>query len=168
MLWHILVQIDRPGPSRSSLLFMWIDTHALTNAAFNISPFFAGSVHASPNTHDAFLFSLTEIVYQTHCISSFFCCFVVTAHLDAPRPISVMPILEGWKLLPRVSHFMSLRSQQHSLARWTVLISNIHHIVVAQGENRQAEAKTFLLRFFEPLREKTALRSCRARASAFS
>jgi len=69
MLWHILIQVDQPGASRSSLLFMWINTHALSNAAFNISPFFTSAVNASPNAHDAFLFSLTEIVYQTHCIS---------------------------------------------------------------------------------------------------
>ncbi|HSK43261.1 MAG TPA: hypothetical protein VLA83_05160 [Candidatus Binatia bacterium] len=50
---------------------MWIDTHALSNAAFNISPLFAGAVNASPNTHDAFFFSFTETVYQTHCISPF-------------------------------------------------------------------------------------------------
>jgi hypothetical protein len=86
MLWNILLQVDPPGAGRSSLLFMWIDTHALSNAAFNISPFFAGSVHASPNAHDAFLFSLTEIVYQTHCIS-YVGCFLVMAYLDAPLTI---------------------------------------------------------------------------------
>jgi hypothetical protein len=75
MLWYILIQIDPPGTSRSSVLFVWINTHALSNAAFNISPFFAGSVHASPNAHDAFFFSFTEIVYQTHCISSFYAVF---------------------------------------------------------------------------------------------
>jgi hypothetical protein len=72
MLWYILIQVDPPGASRCSLLFMWINTLALSNAALNISPFFAGAVHASPNTHDAFFFSFTEIVYQTHCISYFF------------------------------------------------------------------------------------------------
>jgi hypothetical protein len=82
MLWHILVQIDGSGPSRSSFLFMWINTHALSNAALNISPFFAGVVNASPNTHDAFFFSFTEIVYQTHCISScLYGCFLVMARL---------------------------------------------------------------------------------------
>jgi hypothetical protein len=83
MLWYILLQVDPPSASasRGSLLFMWINTHALSNAALNISPFFAGAVHASPNAHDAFFFSFTEIVYQTHCISSFLCCFVVTARL---------------------------------------------------------------------------------------
>ncbi|MGZ7055053.1 MAG: hypothetical protein ACXVK3_05970 [Candidatus Angelobacter sp.] len=65
MLWHILIQPYLPGPSYS-LLFMGIDTHPLSNPAFNIGPFFAGSVHASPNAHDAFFFSFTEIVYQTH------------------------------------------------------------------------------------------------------
>src|SRR5579859_1406049 len=91
---------------------MWINTHALSNPAFNISPFFAGSIYASPNAHDAFFFSFTEIVYQTHCISSFLCCFVITAWLDAPRPINVMPIQWSWKLLlARVSDFMSLSSK---------------------------------------------------------
>jgi hypothetical protein len=52
-------------------LFMWIDTHALSNAALNISPFFASAIYASPNAPYAFFFSLTKIVYQTHCISSF-------------------------------------------------------------------------------------------------
>jgi hypothetical protein len=75
MLWHILVQINPSDASRSSLLFMWINTHALSNAAFNISPFFASAVNASANAHDAFFFSLTEIVYQTHCISSLFLSF---------------------------------------------------------------------------------------------
>ncbi|HEY2171968.1 MAG TPA: hypothetical protein VGJ30_20260 [Candidatus Angelobacter sp.] len=79
MLWHILIQVDRPGTSRGSFLFLWIDTHALSNAAFNISPFFAGAVNASPNAHDAFFFSFTEIVYQTHCISFFLERFLDTA-----------------------------------------------------------------------------------------
>jgi len=71
MLWYFLLQVGPPGASRCGLLFMWINTHTLSNSAFNISPFFAGSLYASPNAHDAFFFSFTEIVYQTHCISSF-------------------------------------------------------------------------------------------------
>jgi hypothetical protein len=73
MLWHILIQVDwsSANAGRSSLLFLWINTHTLSNPAFNISPFFAGAVNASPNSHDAFFFSFTEIVYQTHCISPF-------------------------------------------------------------------------------------------------
>jgi len=66
MLWHVLIQVDPSGASRGGLLFMRIDTHTLSNPAFNISPFFAGAFHASPNAHDAFFFSFTEIVYQTH------------------------------------------------------------------------------------------------------
>jgi hypothetical protein len=66
---YILIQVDQPSASRSSLLFLWIYTHTLSNPALNISPFFAGAINASPNTHDAFFFSFTEIVYQTHCIS---------------------------------------------------------------------------------------------------
>jgi hypothetical protein len=69
MLRHVLIQVDPSGASRGSLLFVWIDTHTLSNPAFNISPFFAGAFHAPPNAHDAFFFSFTEIVYQTHCIS---------------------------------------------------------------------------------------------------
>jgi len=65
MRWHILIQHYLPGPSYS-LLLRWIDTHTLSNPALNISPFFAGPIHASPNAHDAFCFSFTEIVYQTH------------------------------------------------------------------------------------------------------
>jgi hypothetical protein len=39
-------------------------------------------------------------------------CFLVLAHLDAPRPISVMPNLKCWKLLlARVAAFVSLRSK---------------------------------------------------------
>jgi hypothetical protein len=72
MLWHFMVQAYPPGASRRGLLFIWIYTHTLSNTALNISPFFAGAIHASPNAHDAFFFSLTEIVYQTHFISSFF------------------------------------------------------------------------------------------------
>lgn len=66
MLWRILFQVYPPGATRCSLLFMWINTHTLSNPAFNVSPFLAGSIHASPNAHDAFFFSFTEIVYQTH------------------------------------------------------------------------------------------------------
>jgi hypothetical protein len=91
MLWKILVQVNPADGSRSSTLFVWINTHALSNTAFNVSPFFASPIYASPNAHYTFFFSLPEIVYQTHCIS-FFWVFLVTAHLDAPRPISVMPI----------------------------------------------------------------------------
>ena len=70
MLWHILIQVEaESGPSCGSFLFMWINTHALSNAAFNVSPFFASAIYASPNAHYAFFFSLPEIVYQTHCIS---------------------------------------------------------------------------------------------------
>ena len=71
MLWNILIQVDPADGSRRSPLFVWINTHALSNTAFNISPFFASAIHASPNAHYAFFFSLPEIVYQTHCISSF-------------------------------------------------------------------------------------------------
>jgi|SwirhisoilCB2_FD_contig_123_76845_length_302_multi_14_in_0_out_0_1 hypothetical protein len=71
MLWKILIQIDPADGGRRSPLFMWINTHPLSNPAFNISPLFASAIHASPNAHYAFFFSLTEIVYQTHC-SSFF------------------------------------------------------------------------------------------------
>jgi hypothetical protein len=66
MFWHILSQVYPSGATRYSLLFMWIDTHSLSNLALNISPFFAGAIHTPPNTHDAFFFSFTEIVYQTH------------------------------------------------------------------------------------------------------
>jgi hypothetical protein len=66
MLWHFFCQVGTPGASRCSLLFMWIYTHTLSNTAFNISPFFARAFHASANAHDAFFFSFTEIVYQTH------------------------------------------------------------------------------------------------------
>src|SRR5882672_434289 len=70
---QILFHVCSSGPRRHCSWFLWIDTHALSNAAFNISPFFAGTLHAPPNGHDAFFFSLTEIVYQTHfCISPFF------------------------------------------------------------------------------------------------
>jgi hypothetical protein len=79
MLWRILIQVYPLGDTRYGLLFMWIDTHSLANLALNVSPFFAGAIHASPNTHDAFFFSFTEIVYQTHFISSFFWCFLTTA-----------------------------------------------------------------------------------------
>ncbi|HXA83797.1 MAG TPA: hypothetical protein VNZ47_01900 [Candidatus Dormibacteraeota bacterium] len=71
MLRYFLFQTYPPGASRCGLLFMWVNTHSLSNTAFNISPFFAGSLHASSNAHDAFFFSFTEIVYQTHFISSF-------------------------------------------------------------------------------------------------
>src|SRR6267378_9651 len=71
MLWHFFCQVGTPGASRCSLLFMWIYTHTLSNTAFNISPFFARAFHASANAHDTFFFSFTEIVYQTHFISSF-------------------------------------------------------------------------------------------------
>jgi hypothetical protein len=97
MLWYILLQVDPPSASasRGSLLFMWINTHALSNAALNISPFFAGAVHASPNAHDAFFFSFTEIVYQTHCISSFFMLFC--GH-GAIKAVSGMVYLDGLTL----------------------------------------------------------------------
>jgi hypothetical protein len=95
MLWYFLLQVGPPGASRCGLLFMWINTHTLSNTAFNISPFFAGPLHTSPNAHDAFFFSFTEIVYQTHCISS----FPGPVRLDAPDPTSVMPNGKGWKLL---------------------------------------------------------------------
>jgi hypothetical protein len=45
---------------------MWINTHTLPNAAFNIRPFIAGAFHAPANAHDALFFGFTEIVYQTH------------------------------------------------------------------------------------------------------
>jgi hypothetical protein len=38
-------------------------------------------------------------------------CFLVLAHLDAPRPINVMPNLKCWKLLARVAAYVSLRSK---------------------------------------------------------
>jgi hypothetical protein len=69
MLWKILIQVDPADGGRSSPLFVWINTHSLSNTAFNISPFFASAIDASPNVHHAFFFSLTEIVYQTHCSS---------------------------------------------------------------------------------------------------
>jgi hypothetical protein len=66
LFWNIAFQVHLSGASHSSFLFVWIDTHALPNAAFNIRPFIAGAFHAPPNAHDAFFFSFTEIVYQTH------------------------------------------------------------------------------------------------------
>jgi hypothetical protein len=69
MLWKILIQVDPADGGRRSPLFVWINTHPLSNPAFNIGPFFTGAIHASPNVHHAFFFSLTEIVYQTHCSS---------------------------------------------------------------------------------------------------
>jgi hypothetical protein len=89
MLWKILLQVNPADGSRSSTLFVWINTHALSNTAFNVSPFFASAINASPNAHYAFFFSLPEIVYQTHCIS-LFCStgvFLVWAHLHAPLAI---------------------------------------------------------------------------------
>jgi len=71
MLWKILLQVNPADGGRRSTLFVWINTHALSNTAFNVSPFFASAVNASPNAHYAFFFSLPEIVYQTHCISYF-------------------------------------------------------------------------------------------------
>jgi hypothetical protein len=68
-LCDILIQDDLARSNGSSLFFVWIDTHALSNTAFNISPFFASAVNASPNAHYTFFFSLPEIVYQTHFIS---------------------------------------------------------------------------------------------------
>jgi hypothetical protein len=93
-------------------LFLWINTHTLSNPAFNISPFFAGSVYASPNVHDAFFFSFTEIFYQTHCMSPFLLWgFLVTERSGRPCPFSVMPMSEGWKLLARDSAFRLLGSK---------------------------------------------------------
>jgi hypothetical protein len=69
-IWKVLVQVDPADSGRSSPLFDWVNTHALSNTAFNVSPFFASAINASPNAHYAFFFSLPEIVYQTHCISS--------------------------------------------------------------------------------------------------
>src|SRR5262252_4641818 len=73
---------------------MWINTHALPNAALNIRPFIAGACHAPANAHDTFFFSFTEIVNQTHID------LLLGRHvLDAPAPISVMRVAAGWKLL---------------------------------------------------------------------
>jgi hypothetical protein len=47
-------------------LFLRINAHALPETALSICPLFAGTINASPNAHDAFFFSLTEIFYQTH------------------------------------------------------------------------------------------------------
>jgi hypothetical protein len=111
MLWNILIQVDPADGGRHSPLFVWINTHSLSNTAFNISPFFASAIYASPNVHYAFFFSLTEIVYQTHCSSFLRECFLATVRLDAPQPVITMPIQEGWKLLASSSHFVSLRSK---------------------------------------------------------
>jgi hypothetical protein len=87
MLWRILIQVYPLGATRYSLLFMWIDTHSLANLALNISPFFAGAIHTSANAHNAFFFSFTEIVYQTHR-SPLSGRGPFRAH---PDPVSVMP-----------------------------------------------------------------------------
>jgi len=100
---------DLSGPSGCSLSFLWINTHTLSNTTFNISPFFPGAFHASANVHDAFFFSFTETVYQTHCISSFLLVSWATARSDALDPISRMLKVEGWKLLD--FFHLSLRSK---------------------------------------------------------
>src|SRR5690349_2436579 len=91
---------------------MWIDTHTLSNAAFNIRPFLAGAFHAPPNAHNTFLFSFTEIVYQTHLISP-----MSGRVLDTPALMSVMQTAEGWKLLDFLNYVASLQTASAAL-KW--------------------------------------------------
>jgi hypothetical protein len=99
MIGHILFDSRCSRASSCRFLFLWINTHALSNTPFNIGPFFAGAFHASPNAPDAFFFRLTEVVNQTHFVlSSLGGCVP-----DTPSPISEMPLPAGWKLLARAA-----------------------------------------------------------------
>src|SRR5215471_14961980 len=48
------------------LLLLRVDTHALPDPAFNISPLFARALHTPPDGLNTLLFSFAEIVYKTH------------------------------------------------------------------------------------------------------
>src|SRR6266481_1809083 len=79
---------------RHTVQFLWIDAHFLANPALHIHPFFARALHASANGFYAFLFSLAQVIQQTHLAppSGF-------PNWKIPLSRSLMPLGDKWKLL---------------------------------------------------------------------